>query len=218
MSQTDLPGAGHTAASRQGGGTHTVMRAAEGPLPDQPGACPYQTRHRIDSGCFQRFLIAQRRQNPRQAFGQHTFSGARRAHHQQVVSTGSGDLHGAAGLGLTPHVTEIRSKPLAGFIVSVTLGGAQRLLAPQMAHNVQRTAGRIDRQSLRHRGLGGVLCGDEQLGDPGPDRSQRHGQGAVNRTERSVQPQFPQERLMGSRLGHLALSGQNADKDRKIIQ
>ena len=80
VGQTDLAGAGYRPAAHDGRGADAVVRAAERPLPDKPGAAPQKPRHRVDRACFQRFLIAQRRQNTRQPLGKHRLSGSRRAY------------------------------------------------------------------------------------------------------------------------------------------
>ena len=138
-----------------------MVRTAERPFPNQPGSGTHKTCDGVNGGGFQSFLIGQRRKNAGQTLGKHTFSGAGRANHQQVVPACGGNFHGAACLGLTANIAEIRPQPLSGGIVAGALSGAEHLLPEQVIDDIQRTAGKVDRQTLSYSGLGGILCGNK---------------------------------------------------------
>ena len=82
VGQAHLTGARGRPAARHGGGAYAVVRATEGPLFQKPAARRQQPGHRVDGAGLQRFLIGQRRQDARQALGQHAFARARRADQQ----------------------------------------------------------------------------------------------------------------------------------------
>ena len=214
VGQAHLAGAGNGPAAHDGGGADAVMRAAEGALFYQPRAAAQKPGHRVDGAGFQRFLVGQRRQNPRQALGQHGFAGARRADKQQIVPARGGNLHRPACLALAAHIGHIRAKPDAVLVVAVRRGGGDGACTAQVQHHILRTARRVDGQPLGHSGLGGVLGGQEKLLHTVLHGGQCHRQHAGHGAQCAVQTQLPQKgtRIAGD--GQLALRGQNPDKDR----
>jgi hypothetical protein len=86
MRQRHLARPAAMAAAHQRRERSRVMRVAEGPLAHQL-ALSQQARDRMDHADFERFARIERRQQARQTRRQHRFAGARRADHQQIVST-----------------------------------------------------------------------------------------------------------------------------------
>ena len=66
----------------------------------------------MDFRRFQRFFKRERRQNGRNALGQHRLARPRRPDHQNVMSAGAGDFKGALGRLLAADVFEIHRKML----------------------------------------------------------------------------------------------------------
>jgi len=60
-----------------------------------------------DCGAFQRLAHAHGRQQAGEALRQHRFAGPGRAHQQEAVAAGRGDLQGPARTGLALHVSEV---------------------------------------------------------------------------------------------------------------
>ena len=94
------------AAADEGGERGRVMRIAEGPVAHQPAACEL-ARHRMDHGDLERRRGFQRRQQARQALGQHGLARTGRADHQQVVAAGRRDFERALGRFLALDVGEV---------------------------------------------------------------------------------------------------------------
>lgn len=61
----------------------------------------------MDAQHLESLVPGQVGEDPRQTRGEHRLARARCAHQQQVVSTGGGDLEGAAGHHLTADVEEV---------------------------------------------------------------------------------------------------------------
>ena len=82
------------------------MRRAERPLVGERAAFDL-AGDRGDHRDFQQFGGRQRRQDRRQARGQHRFAGAGRPDHQEVMAAGGGDFERALGALLTFDVGKV---------------------------------------------------------------------------------------------------------------
>lgn len=106
VGQRDFSGPRDRAAADQRHRRGGVVRVAEcAALPRRQVVA--LARHRADRGQFQRLVLAQWRQDARQAAGEHGLAGAGRAAQEQVVGAGRGDLQRAPRLRLAAHVGEI---------------------------------------------------------------------------------------------------------------
>jgi hypothetical protein len=68
----------------------------------------------VDGGDLQRRLLVQRRQQTRQALGEHRLPGTGRPGEEQVVPARGGDLDRAAPHGLPDHVTQVGGRSRGG--------------------------------------------------------------------------------------------------------
>ena len=87
-----------------------MVWAAEGPGGDQAPSLGQLARNGIDLGGLHGFLPGERRQDARQALGQHGFAGAGRTDEQDVVSARSRDDHRPAGQRLAHHIRNLIEK------------------------------------------------------------------------------------------------------------
>ena len=108
----DLAGARDHAAADQAGVGDGVVRRAEGAVGDQAAVRVEHAGDGVDLGGLERFFEAQRREDRRQALGQHGLAGAGRADHQDVVAAGGGDFERALGDVLAADVLEVVGKVL----------------------------------------------------------------------------------------------------------
>ena len=107
MGEADLAGMRNAAAADQarvGGG---VMGCAERPLGDEPTPGGEKPAHAPHHGHLDRLVQRERRQDAREATGEHGLPRARRPEHDHVVRPRGGDLERALGVGVTPDVGEV---------------------------------------------------------------------------------------------------------------
>jgi hypothetical protein len=84
-----------------------VMRRAERTHRQQPVAGAQQAGDRMHGGDIERLVEGERRQNAGDAPRHHRLPGARRAHHEQIVSAGRCDLEGAPREQLAAHIGKV---------------------------------------------------------------------------------------------------------------
>jgi len=94
------------AASHQSHAGSRVMRRAKRSLSPLLYAKPPLTDG-SHCRCFQCFVFIHDGQNTGQTTGEHGFAGARRAYHQQTVSSGGRHFQGTFGVVLTAHLVEV---------------------------------------------------------------------------------------------------------------
>ena len=111
VSQRHLARPGMSAAADQAGIGDGVVRRAEHPPGDQRLTGGEQTEDRVDLGDFEGFLEGLRRQDRRNAAGQHGLAAAGRSDHQDVVPTGRGDFESPLDMPLAAHFGEINLIP-----------------------------------------------------------------------------------------------------------
>ena len=85
-----------------------VMRRAKWPLGQQSDAARKQSRDAMDLGGLDGFLKGQWRQDSRESFREHRFTGAWRADHQNVVAARRRHFERALGGGLAAHIAKVR--------------------------------------------------------------------------------------------------------------
>ena len=142
--------------------------------------------NRIDLTDLQRFLPGHIRKDRRQPFGQHAFSGARRANEQHIMAACRRDFQGALYILLPQHILEVR------LLQGISLRKPQRLLL-QNSFSIQPLSQFLyimDRIHRRTSGKGrfrGIFRRNEQRLDPLPLSGKRHGQHTANRPQLPVQ-------------------------------
>ncbi len=112
----------------------------------------------MDLGCLQRFLEGKRRQDGRHALGQHSFSGAGRADHQDVVASGTGNFDGPLRGLLAADVLEVDEELLRFAQQGITIGfhGKNSVAGIDEVDHIHQRAHRIDLNAAHHRRFFGV--------------------------------------------------------------
>ena len=120
VGQTAFAGAEVRSAASQRSGTGRVMRAAEGPMGDEPAPFGQLPGDGVDLGRLHSLFTAERRQDAGQTPGQHGFASAGCADQKHVVPACGGNDHGPAGEGLAHDVCQVRG-------IVPALGGVEGL-------------------------------------------------------------------------------------------
>src|SRR5262249_3871404 len=121
MRHADFAGPGNGPATDKAGIRYRVMWRAEGTSCYQTAFGRQYARDGMDSCGFQTLRKGHRRQNRRDTFGEHGFSGSGTADKQHVVSAGHCDFDCAFGMELTTDVTEIFSTALRFLMVGMQI-------------------------------------------------------------------------------------------------
>src|SRR5579885_441482 len=108
--EAHLAGARPRAPTEDRGCRHGMMRRSERRDPDEPGPARKRSGDRVDAGDLERGGVVERRQDAREAAGEHRLARPGRPDEEQVVGTGCGDLEGAAGPLLTAHVGQVGNR------------------------------------------------------------------------------------------------------------
>ena len=220
VSQTALAGAEIGPAASQRSGTGRVVRAAEGPMGDEPAPFGQLPGDGVDLGRLYGLFTAERRQDAGQTPGQHGLAGAGCADQKHVVPACGGNDHGPAGEGLAHDVCKVRGiVPALGGVEGDGHRGGNGGEAAQRVHHLPRGAGRVDlhRVAARLGCFGGVLGGDVQGPDAVGGSGQRHGQHTGHRAERTVQRQFAEEGGILRRGFQLAGGGQHRQQQGQVV-
>ena len=197
-----------------------MVRAAERPCRDQAPALGQLPGDGIDLGGLHGFLPGERRQDARQALGQHGFAGTRGTHQQHVVAPGRSDDHGPAGQCLPHHVGKIRHLcPGLGGVKGNGCRSGQRPDAAQGVHHLPGGVGRVDGHAVGTGlgSLGGVFGGHIQGADAVFGGGQRHGQHAGYRAQGAVQRQFTQKGGVLRHILQLAAGREHGQQQRQIV-
>ena len=218
MGEADLAGMRNAAAADEAGLGRGVVRAAERPRGEQALLRRQQAGDAPDRGDLDGFLERERRQDGRQPPGQHRLAGAGRPDHQHVVRTGGGDLEGALGVRVAPHVGEIEAVALA--LPTGPTGAEGRAdvpLAIQVLHRVVQGGDGNDVDAFHHAGLRGIRGGHENGREALPPRVQGHRQHAAHRAHAAVERQLAHHERALQPAGLDQPGGaEDADRDRQV--
>ena len=176
--------------SRSGGGMMRVaIRAAETKF-----AVFQFAGNGMNHAGLKRFFGSQRRQNGRQTGGQHGFSGAGRAYHQQVVSARGCDFQSPLGAFLSFDVTHIKRR-FDGHLL-FGLWKRQGLQPLEVVNQAQQTVGR---KNIFQAGPDGFRSAGSRANQSffGGIGVNGHRQNAVNGNNRAVQPEFTEGNITG---------------------
>jgi hypothetical protein len=110
MRERDLARARRRAPAHQGHRAGGVVGRAHRAAPEGAGIGA-RTRQPAHGRALQRLLVRQGRQQRGQALSQHGLAGAGRAHEQQAVLPGGGDLERPARACLAPHLAQVGHRP-----------------------------------------------------------------------------------------------------------
>src|ERR1019366_3612844 len=92
MSERNLAGAGNCSAADETRVGNRVMGSAEWAEADQSGVCIEHSSNTVNLGSFESLLKSEGWQDGWHALGEHRLAGARRADHQDVVTSGAGNF------------------------------------------------------------------------------------------------------------------------------
>ena len=112
VGEGDFAGTRDDAAADEAGVGDGVVRRAEGALGDEPGGGIEDAGDGVDLGGLERFFEGERREDRRQALGEHGLAGAGRADHEDVVAAGGGDFESALGGVLAADIFEVDGEVL----------------------------------------------------------------------------------------------------------
>ena len=170
----------------------------------------------VDAGDLERLAGVGRRQDAREAAGQHRLARSGRAGQEQVVAPRRGDLERPPGPRLPAHLREVG----AGALVPDGCGsgtGAGSARPAQDLDRVAEVARSDDLDAAAETGLSSALARDDERLDPSPPRRLGHRQGAPHG------PQTPVEAELGGRCdaldplgGRLARHREHGQRDREI--
>src|SRR3954471_18353404 len=112
----------------------TVVRCAKRRVSDQRVIGIDEPRHRVDTRHFERLLLFERRQDPRQPAREHGLARSRRAAEQEVVPSGRRELERAAATLLATHGRQVE-RPVPRLSVADDEFGRLEL-APQVGDRI----------------------------------------------------------------------------------
>ena len=216
MSQGDLARLGVRTTAHQSRIGYGVMGRTEGPTDQQWLFRRQHPHHRVYLGHLKRLLPGHVRQDRRQPLAEHALAGARWADHQHVMASGSRHLQRPLHVLLTHHVLEIQTRDHPAirhpgrFLLQLDL-------TIQTGGQLTNIPDRYDRRSSGQCRLCSVLFRDEQILDPIPLGSQRHGQHTGDRADLSVQTHLAKERTAGLRSADPTASGHDAEQYGQIV-
>ena len=192
------------------------MRTAEGPAPAEP-AVQQAAADALDHADLERLGRVERRQDARQARGQHRLARAGRADHQEIVRPGGGDLEGALRGLLALHLAEV-GHDAASSSSSRGVGGSRSRRPRAWSTSAMRVGGGQDRHLAREPGrLGAAGLGADEahlaLG-----RGDRRRQHARHRLDAAVQRQLAQREAPLGEVGRQhAHDHQEGERDRQVV-
>ena len=223
MGERDFAGAGDDAAADEAGVGDGVVRRAEGAVRDEAAVGIEHAGDGVDLGGLEGFFEAQRREDGRQALGEHGFAGAGRADHQDVVASGGGDFERALGDVLAANVFEVEGEVLqlveeSGGFDAQRLGGdgAEGGGVEQLADFEEGVDG-IDVDAFDDGGFARVGGGDEEVADAGGARGDGDGQHAVDCAQAAVEAELADQEEVGDVFGvQGAVCTEDGDGDREV--
>ena len=193
-----------------------VVGRAERRRGDESAARRQQSRHRVDGGHLEGFLRGQRGEDARQPARQHALARPRRPDEEQVVAPGGGDLQGAAGQRLSPHVGQVGRRRVRGRRPR-NLHDPSRSPSGQHGDGLVERGHRQDGETGDDRRLARVGVRQHQAVDAVPARLRRDGEDAAHRPHRAVERELadgdhPLQPLAGNETGRR----EHADGDRQV--
>ncbi len=223
MGERDLAGAWDHATADEAGVGYGVVGRAEGAVGDEAFVAVENAGDGMNLGGLEGFLEAQRREDRREALGEHGFAGAGWADHEDVVATGSGDFEGALGDVLAANVAKI-GLILDSFVEEGCAIDDQRLSedaalgggVEEFADFEERGDG-IDVDAGDDGGLACVGGWDNEVVNAGGACGDGDGQHALYCAEGAVETELADEDEVGDVLdGESAVGSEDADSDGEI--
>lgn len=141
-----------------------------------------------------------------------------RADEQHVVPARGGDLKRPFDVLLPHDVGEVGAGAAVRLRRRPRRGGRDRLLAREVAHQLEDVFNRVDREPARERRLGGVLRRDIEGLQTQPPRAQRHRQHARHRAQRPRKAQLPKKGRVLRQVPELLGRRQDPQQDRQVVE
>jgi nitroreductase len=202
------------AATHDRSGGSRVVRRAKGRAVEQGPACREQAGDRVDPRDLERFLERQRRQDPRQAPGQHRLARPGRASEEEVVPPGSRELERPAGALLTADVREIRVASVRAWLHGFDY--RRRECATEIRAGFRQMTHRDGFDPCEHSLCGGIR-GADQPRHPGALRRLRRDERTRDRPHAAVQGKLSERRVLCESFGrNLARRSQHGERDREV--
>ena len=132
------------------------------------------------------------------------------------MTSGGGNLHCTLDILLTLDIGKVGILHIA-FVYLPLRHGLNRVLATKMCDKLRHIFDRIYRHTLGVRCLLGIIRRHEQVLYPLPRRGKRHGQGAVNRPQLTVERKLAEEGAVGLWLLYRARRGKNTEHYRQVV-
>ena len=215
MSQRNLAGARLPAAANQRDPGCSVMRGAE--RPDSPLLQIQPLGADRGNRCgFQRLILGQRWHDAGQPAGQHSFSGAGWANHQQVVAASGGDFQRPFGVWLTAHIAQIPFQHCFWWSVRLSSRWLQGAAGRQLLAHFQQVPRPQHFRSIGQSRFSSVVFRGQQ-GASGVTAGQRRRQYPAHPAQFTTERQFTKEFIL-IQPGAVDLpgGGQDAQRNRQI--
>jgi hypothetical protein len=210
-STTSHPAAARAADEACGG--ERVVGGPERPDRRVPVCCG--AGERGDPEDLERLLVAERRQQRRQALREHRLAGAGRAAEQEVVGTGGCDLQRPDGVVLAAHLSQVgqrRGRP-AGRRPGRGRGSIGRA-AMQDANGGGQAFRDRDGEAVDERCLLGARAGEDERAQPEALRGVRDGEGAARAAYAAVEGELAEQAVAAQPL-RWELPGRGEDRARE---
>jgi hypothetical protein len=219
VSQGDFTRTRVSAAADQAGVGDGVVRCAENALRDQRLARRQQAEDRMHLGDLERLFEGLRRQDRRDAPGQHRLATAGRTDHQDIVPPRRRDLEGALDVPLAAHFGEVDliATGLADGGLDIDPTGLDSSVLGQKIDNLPQGVDRIDRLSADQRSFLGIVRRQDQAVEIPVARGHGHRQHTANRLDAAIQRELTheQEAFAANRRDQLGRR-QQSDRHRQI--
>ncbi len=205
------------AAAGHGDVRHRVVRRAKRPDAHDGVVRRREAEDGIDLRGLDHFGAVHRRQNGRQALGEHGLARARRADEQDVVPAGGGHLERALDVLLRLDLGEIDREARLGLELR-RRHGRDALVPAQMVHELGNVLDRVDGHPVGKGGLGRVARRDEELTDADLLGRERHRERAGDGADVPREADLAEKRRRGRRLADLPRGAQDAQQHRQVIE
>ena len=218
MSPADLAGTRPTCApADEGRGSGRVVGRAERARRDEV-VRRFAVAHRTHTGCLERFVRIERREDRLESAGQHRLAAARWAGEEQVVPARGCDLEGESGSDESAHLGEIHG---LGVLLGRTrwrrIGIRPGLLALQARSEHRQIRCGSDGEPGDERGLVCVRRRHDDRLDPGAEQRIGQHQRARHRSDRAVESELTQDADTGDAIfGQLGLTHEQPERNREL--
>ena len=194
-----------------------MVRSPERTVEQEAGAGA-DSRDALDARDLERLGPAQRRQDRREAAGQHRLAHPGRPGEQEVVTARGGDRQRAQNAGMSAHVGEVDVTGLGRRDGRRGIGRRRRRrLATQHRGDLLQARGPEDLKAVDQARLAHVRARDDESGQAGPCRALGHREHAAYRPYLAAERQLAEDRHALERLGgQLAGRRQHAAGDRQV--